>query len=668
MRYKFCENINNKIRRTVSRLCGVFLKMNGLFCLVSHFNHDIALHKPDIFDPCFSISVSSVLVNFIFFALVGSIGTLAHYAVLYSLVEWQSLSPVAASGCGSIAGLLVNYALNFKFTFASRQSHARTFPKFAAIALLGMMLNLAFMGWLTQNLYYLYAQLLSTLLVLIWNFLANTFWTFKMDKTADASSVRLRELLKKPFSVLGLGLAIALIRLLSSGLYPLYDPSESRYAEMARKMLETGNWVTPMIDYGVPFWGKPPLTIWLTAGSLGMFGINDFAARLPSWLLGIGSALLLFHVLKVQRGVRSAWAVVLILVSSVLFFVMSGTVAMDQCMSFGVTLALSGFWLALRKEKSWWAYGFFLGLSIGLMAKGPITLVLTGTCIFFWTLLTGNWLLIWRRIPWIRGTLLMLCICAPWYVLAEQSTPGFLEYFFIGEHWKRFTESGWKGDLYGVGRAQPRGMIWVYWLLAGFPWTLVFLKKLFTAARRKQIGQLFRDQDGWQLYCLLWMLAPLLFFSFSANIIWTYVLPGLPGLALLLAGWPTASPAAKPQSALVLAVPGVFLALVAYYQLGEADFFRSQKRLVDAYRQVAAPDERLIYLKEKVYSAQFYLHGKAIELTDIPALQSTLDGGGHDYYVLRNVIAAELPETIKNRLQPVTAYGGFMLYRAVGLP
>jgi putative flippase GtrA len=229
-----------------------------------------------------------VLVKFVSFALVGVVGTLAHYLVLYVLVEIQGFDPVTASACGAFAGLLANYGLNFKWTFNSGQSHSQTFPKFASIAVFGMGLNVVLMTFLTQRFYYLYAQLFTTALVLIWNFLANFLWTFKMDKTAHASHTPLAAMLKKPFTVFGLIFTILFLRVITLSLYPLYDPSESRYAEMARKMWETQNWVTPMIDYGVPFWGKPPLTIWLTSVGLGIGGINDFSARAPSLLLGIG--------------------------------------------------------------------------------------------------------------------------------------------------------------------------------------------------------------------------------------------------------------------------------------------------------------------------------------------------------------------------------------------
>ena len=416
------------------------------------------------------------------------------------------------------------------------------------------------------------------------------------------------------------------------------------------------------------------MTLWLTAFGLGVGGINEFSARLPSLLLAIGIGWILFYLVKVQRGVDNALSTVFILSGSVLFFVMSGTVAMDQCLTFGITLALAAFWLALRGEQRYWGYVFFLGLSIGLMAKGPITLVLTGISIGFWTFLTGRWLNIWQRIPWISGTLMMLCVCVPWYWLAERHTPGFLDYFFIGEHWKRFTESGWKGDLYGVGREHARGMIWLYWLAAGFPWSLFFVKTLMSALAGKKAGNFIQLSDDWQSYCLLWMLSPLLFFTFSANVIWTYVLPGLPGLALLIAE--QRGQAKKSRAILGLCVPVCFLAIVGVYQFPESALYQSQKNLLEAYRsqkslvaaylQEAAPDERLIYLTEKTFSIQFYLQGKAVALANADALEKKFAVAGHDFYVLRKPVVESLSSAVKAQLEPVKSYGEFMLFHAIG--
>lgn len=591
------------------------------------------------------------------FALVGATGTLAHYSILYFLVEYQGFDAVIASGFGALAGLIVNYALNYSLTFNSQQSHVKTFPKFALIASIGLCLNLILMAGLTPKLYYIYAQILTTLLVLIWNFLANSLWTFQADRQSEMQT----PMIKKYCSNIGLIALIAMVRLLSLGLYPLVDPSESRYSEMGRKMFETGNWVTPLIDYGVPFWGKPPLAVWMSALSFTLVGINEFSARLPAALLAMALAWLVYHLAKSQRDAENAQTAVIILASSLLFFVMSGSVAMDQSMSFGVGLALVSFWQAVRKNRTVWAYGFFIGLSIGLLAKGPISMVLTGLSLGLWTAITGEWRAVWQRLPWIKGSLLMLCISVPWYLIAEHQTPGFLEYFFIGEHWKRFTESGWKGDLYGSGRAHAHGMIWLYALLAAFPWSLLFLKRLAQALLQNKALDLFRSDDGWRLYCVLWIASPLLFFSLSANIIWTYVLPGLPGLALLLADWRIQF---KYKAVLGLVAPVTLIGLCVIYRLPDMDFLNTQKPLVEAYQKQSSPDERLVYLRDAPYSAQFYLQGKSIALPGLTELQERLKNS-NDFYIFEADTLNHLPETIKNRMKLIKKYKEFTLYHAI---
>ena len=89
-------------------------------------------------------------------------------------------------------------------------------------------------------------------------------------------------------------LLLALVRLLTLGSYPLMDTTEARYAEISRVMVERNDWITPWNDATTPFWGKPPLAFWVTALSLRLFGINEFAARLPHWFMGLAIAWLIW--------------------------------------------------------------------------------------------------------------------------------------------------------------------------------------------------------------------------------------------------------------------------------------------------------------------------------------------------------------------------------------
>ncbi len=629
-----------------------------------------------------SSALKAVGKQFGTFAMVGLVGTAAHYSLLYALVEWVRVDPVIASGWGALAGLIVNYYLNHGFTFKSELSHWHAFPKFALIAGLGLSLNIVLMAWLVDGMkiYYMFAQIVVTGIVLVWNFIGNRLWTFN-ERNANNSSQdprpsiqmmqtyfdRIKPLLKLGSALLAL---IGLIRLLTLGFYPLIDPTESRYAEMARKMVETGVWITPQIGYGVPFWGKPPLAVWLNAISLSLFGANEFAARLSALLLCSGTVWLVYR-LALTRGEKAqALVAPTILAGMTLFFVMSGSVAMDQALTFGITLAIVSFWLALQRPgKLIFGYLFFIGLSIGLLAKGPITIILVGIPLGLWTLIRHEWIKVWNDIPWIKGTLLMLAISVPWYLLAEHRTPGFLEYFFVGEHWKRFTEKGWQGDLYGSGRAHPLGMIWLYWLWAAMPWSPIFLTFLALARWRKQTSGLIESIDGWRLYCLLWMLSPLLFFTFSANVIWTYVLPGMPGCALLLAEWRRDGRIAwlsrdRFAFGIGVLVPALFLIAVILWQFVPFKWVHSQKALVTQYLELRKDSaDKLVYLWENPYSAQFYTLGKVTELANVEDFQNAMDNPKQNFFACPGRSWADLPDAIKDHLQLVGSYNGYLLLR-----
>ena len=122
-----------------------------------------------------------VIKQFIHFAAVGLVGTSAQYLTLIGLVSAFSMNAVFASSLGYILGALVNYQLNFRFTFNSNKKHSDTLPKFLSVAAVGFLLNglliAAFIGQLSFH--YLVSQVLSTGIVLLWNYGANKIWTFR---------------------------------------------------------------------------------------------------------------------------------------------------------------------------------------------------------------------------------------------------------------------------------------------------------------------------------------------------------------------------------------------------------------------------------------------------------------------------------------------------------
>jgi 4-amino-4-deoxy-L-arabinose transferase-like glycosyltransferase len=421
------------------------------------------------------------------------------------------------------------------------------------------------------------------------------------------------------------------VRLLTLGAYPFFATTEPRYAEIARKMLETQNWVTPWFDHGVPFWGKPPLSFWGSAATMALWGVDEFGARLAPFLAALATAALFWAwpvAAPVRRVVPAAAA--LVMLSSLVGFVAAGAVMTDMFMAGGTTLSMLGLWRALNDagRTTGWRWAFFVGLALGFLAKGPVACVITAVAL-------GVWLLpaplvrvsaVWRALPWGRGLLLAAALTLPWYGLAEQRTPGFLQYFLVGEHLQRFLVSGWTGDLYGAGHAEPRGLIW-WFAVGGFlPWTPVagLAASLLWRPRPVASGQDLAPVPAseWQ-YLLGWTLAPLLFFTLARNILEAYVLPGLPAFALLTALLLVRAGCTRrwlrPAWGLALLWPLLGCGVLWAYPEWMAQ--RSQKALLQHW----TPGTPLVYLAVRPLSANFYSKGQAVLAASPADMQRWLD-------------------------------------------
>lgn len=417
---------------------------------------------------------------------------------------------------------------------------------------------------------------------------------------------------------------VVLARVASLALYPLTDTTEARYGEIGRKMLETGDWITPQWDYGVPFWGKPPLSFWAAAATMAVFGVNEFGARIATLIAALATAALFWrwpHA-PAPRGAASM-AAALVLLSSVLGFLMMGAVATDVFMTFGMTLSMIAFWNAVSRGAPgggdrWW---FFVGLAVGLLAKGPVAVVMTGIALFLWLLWTRDWRRMWRQLPWAGGIALTLALALPWYLAAERATPGFLHYFIIGEHWQRFTQPGWTGDLYGGGHERPRGAIWLYAFGSALPWSIVALVLLRRKPVSAQASRPFPDPQI--AYLLCWVLAPLVLFTLARNILESYALPALPAFALIAARLlmeRESGGAASRVWLLGLVMPVVVAALIASGHERFSDAL-SQRVLLAPLRDSKLP---IVYLYERPFSGQFYSGGRALLVKEQPEIERWL--------------------------------------------
>lgn len=301
-------------------------------------------------------------------------------------------------------------------------------------------------------------------------------------------------------------------------------------------MAESGDWVTPRVyreGRPVPYWGKPPLHFWATAASIRALGRTAVAARLPAFLAALFTCWLTWRLGLRWWGRGAAGASLLVLTTTGLFIVGAGASMTDMTLTACLTLAMTHIALSLEtREAGLRARAGLVAaafLALGFLTKGPVALALAALPLLAWFALTGRW----RdagHLPWIAGIAIFAAVAAPWFLLAERATPGFLRYFFVNENLLRFLSRSY-GDLYGAGHAHVRGLIWPTLVLCFLPWSLPLLARVRALARAGRLAATLRA-DPRLLYALCWGLAPAVLFTIARQWLPAYLLPGLPGLAL----------------------------------------------------------------------------------------------------------------------------------------
>jgi 4-amino-4-deoxy-L-arabinose transferase-like glycosyltransferase len=319
---------------------------------------------------------------------------------------------------------------------------------------------------------------------------------------------------------------------------PLYDPDEGRYAEIPREMQAGGDLVIPHLD-GYAYIEKPPLQYWLTAGSLGLFGRTEWAARLPT---GVAGYLVLMAVYAIGRrlwGPAAALKALLLTGGSILFVLLGHQLTLDMSLTAWLTASLACFVFAQvpadpgsggdRKERGAerlaraWMLGCWAAMALATLTKGLIGVLIPG-----FTLLAY---IVWQRdgatlhrLDVRYGLPVFVALASPWFVLAARAQPGFLHFFFVREHFQRF--------LTPIEQRSEPWWFFVPVLIVGIlPWITQAASALATG---------WRDcvpPGGFAPRRLLWIWSVfvLVFFSSSDAKLIPYILPAIPPLALLAA-------------------------------------------------------------------------------------------------------------------------------------
>jgi 4-amino-4-deoxy-L-arabinose transferase-like glycosyltransferase len=308
----------------------------------------------------------------------------------------------------------------------------------------------------------------------------------------------------------------------------LWEPDEGRYAEIAREMLVSRDFVTPHDDW-VRYFEKPPLVYWCTAASLAVLGRNEMAARLPAALSAIGQVVITMALAEVMFGAAAGVWAALALALSPLFFGFGRFLTLDPTLSLFIAGTLAASWMWLRASDTP-ANGRWLYLAAGLaglgtLTKGPVALVLSAAISGLYLLLTGRLRLL-RTVPWLRCGLIYLLITMPWFILVAHRNPGFLRFFFVHEHLERYTastEHEW-GPYFLLVVAVAGTWPWIAFVPRA-------LKDLFRFP--KTFDPAVSDSRRALLFCALWFAVILVFFSIPRSKLGSYILPALPPVAIL---------------------------------------------------------------------------------------------------------------------------------------
>lgn len=426
---------------------------------------------------------------------------------------------------------------------------------------------------------------------------------------------------------------------------PLLGPDEPRYAQVAREMMERGDWVTPTLG-GFNWFEKPSLFYWLEIFSYKIFGVSEFAARFGSALFGIGTIISLWILgntasadrskAKDQRSknLHANW-LALIAATTLGIIGFSRGASFDIIITFPITAALVSFYKwhsdndreskVTNKTQPYFSpqlFFFYFFVGVALLAKGLIGIVFPfGIVAVYYMLL--------RRLPasaflvslfW--GTLLSLIVAATWYLpMYLAHGPTFIDEFIVQQHFQRFVSNKYQ---------HPQPFYFFFWVLPllTLPWLPFFIAAIWNLIRvlflpaTSPVGPHVEsphhhaDASRIRLFAASWLLVPLLFFSFSGSKLPGYILPAVP--AAIILAWLFLVPRLERSrtwrkataligvSTLVM-VTALLMWVVPRYAVSD-----SVKGLVASANAAGHSNEKVLCLNTLSHNAEFYAAGRLV--------------------------------------------------------
>jgi 4-amino-4-deoxy-L-arabinose transferase-like glycosyltransferase len=320
--------------------------------------------------------------------------------------------------------------------------------------------------------------------------------------------------------------AIVVLWFANLGSRALLHPDEGRYAEIAREMLATGDWVTPRLN-GLKYFEKPPFQYWVTALAYRMFGVHEWTARLWPALAGLLAVVAIGVAGRALGGPALGAFAGLVLAGTLWHAGMAQMVTLDSGLAFFLTLAFTGFVIAQRPDtdertRRKWMLITWAAMAGATLSKGPIGLVLPAGALVVYMLINRDFAL-WRRLYVVSGLALFLLVTTPWFIAVARANDEFLSFFFVHEQFQRF-----------LTEEHQRTGPWYYFVPLVAAGSLPWLVVLTLGARRA-----WRDDGAptgvfsWRRLALVWAGFVFVFFSASGSKLPSYILPMFAPLALV---------------------------------------------------------------------------------------------------------------------------------------
>jgi len=345
-----------------------------------------------------------------------------------------------------------------------------------------------------------------------------------------------------------LSLAVFMFHL---GSFGLWEPDEARYAEIAREMLQSGNVLVPHLNY-VAYVEKPPLLYWLTTLSFWIFGVSEFAARLPVAMSAVAGVIATYVFALRAFSRRHAMLAAAILATMPLYGLMAQVLTTDMTLTALMTIATFSLYLHWLEGGRWW-WVAYAAMGMAVMTKGPVGAALPILATLIWLALNGEVRGAISRFRAVPGLLIMLLIAAPWFAMMTIREPGFADFYFIGEHLRRVFEADYSHNeaFYFYIPVLAIGLL---------PWTLLVPFLTWRELPRNPARS----------FCVTAAGVTVLAFSCASAKLIPYILPAVPPIAVLMAdglvscAWPApdSRAARRPPDSRILIESGPMLALM----------------------------------------------------------------------------------------------------------